>query len=92
MPRSVAVAVVGDDAPEVFVAEDQDTLNWAGVDVYPSFELYTERDGEMAARGLEFTPLSSSVSVDGFVADGQVLGKTFDAWVSCGGTASRVDH
>lgn len=28
MPRSVAVAVVRDDPPEVFVAEDQDTLNW----------------------------------------------------------------
>lgn len=28
MPRSVAVAVVRDDPPEVFVADDQDTLNW----------------------------------------------------------------
>lgn len=28
MSRSVAVAVVRDDPPEVFVAEDQDTLNW----------------------------------------------------------------
>lgn len=27
------------------------------VDVYPSFELYTERDVEMAAHELEFTPL-----------------------------------
>ena len=100
MPRSVAVAVVRDEPPEVFVAEDQDTLNWvlalkliartpgAGfvpdlrellrdalrneqwgeavelwmttrteVDVYPSYELYTERDVEMAAQELEFTPL-----------------------------------
>jgi hypothetical protein len=28
MPRSVAVAVVRDEPPEVFVAEDQNTLNW----------------------------------------------------------------
>ena len=27
------------------------------VDVYPSFELYTERDVELAAQELEFTPL-----------------------------------
>lgn len=100
MPRSVAVAVVRDDPPEVFVAEDQDTLNWVlalkliartpgdefsphlrdllrealrneqwgeavelwmttrtEVDVYPSYELYTERDVEMAAQELQFTPL-----------------------------------
>lgn len=100
MPRSVAVAVVRDEPPEVFVAQDQATLNWVlalkliartpgaefasdlrdllrdalrneqwgeavelwmttrtEVDVYPSFELYTERDVEMAAQELEFTPL-----------------------------------
>jgi hypothetical protein len=28
MPRTVAVAVVHDDPPQVFVAEDQDSLNW----------------------------------------------------------------
>lgn len=28
MTRSVACAVVRDDPPEVFVAEDQETLNW----------------------------------------------------------------
>ena len=28
MPRFVACAVVRDHPPEVFVAEDQDTLNW----------------------------------------------------------------
>ncbi len=28
MPRVVAVAVVRDDPPEVFIAEDQETLNW----------------------------------------------------------------
>lgn len=43
MPRSVACAVVRDDPPQVFIAEDQ--------------ELYTERDVELAAQELEFTPL-----------------------------------
>ena len=100
MARSVACAVVRDDPPQVFVAEDQETLNWVlalrliaripgheladglrdrlrqalrdelwgdavemwmqnrpEVDVYPSFELYTERDVELAAQELEFTPL-----------------------------------
>lgn len=28
MPRSVACAVVRDDPPVVFIAEDQETLNW----------------------------------------------------------------
>jgi len=28
MPRFVACAVVRDDPPQVFVAEDQDALNW----------------------------------------------------------------
>lgn len=28
MPRAVACAVVRDDPPQVFVAEDQETLNW----------------------------------------------------------------
>lgn len=28
MPRSVACAVVREDPPEVYVAEDQETLNW----------------------------------------------------------------
>jgi hypothetical protein len=98
--RSVACAVVRDDPPEVFIANDQETLNWVlalkliartpgrdldegfreqlrqallderwgdavelwmrtrpEVDVYPSFELYTERDVELAAQELEFTPL-----------------------------------
>ena len=100
MARSVACAVVRDDPPLVFIAEDQETLNWVlalrliaripgheladglrdrlrqalrdelwgdavemwmqnrpEVDVYPSFELYTERDVELAAQELEFTPL-----------------------------------
>lgn len=100
MPRSVACAVVRDDPPQVFLAEDQDALNWVlalrliarvpghelsdelrerlrqalrdeqwgeavelwmqnrpEVDVYPSYELYTERDVEMAAQELEFSPL-----------------------------------
>jgi hypothetical protein len=98
--HSVACAVVRDDPPQVFIAEDQETLNWVlalrliaripgheladglrdrlrqalrdelwgdavemwmqnrpEVDVYPSFELYTERDVELAAQELEFTPL-----------------------------------
>lgn len=100
MARSVACAVVRDDPPQVFVAEDQETLSWVlalrliaripgheladglrdrlrqalrdelwgdavemwmqnrpEVDVYPSFELYTKRDVELAAEELEFTPL-----------------------------------
>jgi hypothetical protein len=100
MSRSVAVAVVHDSPPEVFIADDQDTLNWvlalkliartpaselqpvlraqlrdalrserwgdavelwmarrAEVDVYPSFELYTARDVELAPQELEFSPL-----------------------------------
>jgi len=100
MTRSVACAVVRDDPPQVFVAEDQETLNWVlalkliartpgseldedfrehlqralrdeqwgeavqlwmrdrpEVDVYPAFELHTERDVELAAQELEFTPL-----------------------------------
>ncbi len=100
MARSVACAVVRDDPPQVFIAEDQETLNWVlalrlvaripghelpdglrdrlrqalrdelwgdavemwmqnrpEVDVYPSFELYTARDVELAAQELEFTPL-----------------------------------
>ncbi len=100
MARSVACAVVRDDPPQVFIAEDQETMNWVlalrliaripgheladglrdrlrqalrdelwgdavemwmqnrpEVDVYPSFELYTERDVELAAQELEFTPL-----------------------------------
>lgn len=100
MPQFVACAVVRDDPPQVFLAEDQDTLNWVlalrliartpgrelpeglreelraalreeqwgeavelwmhdrpVVDVYPSFELYTARDVELAAQELEFTPL-----------------------------------
>jgi hypothetical protein len=28
MPRTAAVAVVHDDPPQVFIADDQDTLNW----------------------------------------------------------------
>lgn len=28
MPRMVAVAVVHEDPPQVFVADDQETLNW----------------------------------------------------------------
>jgi hypothetical protein len=100
MPRSVAVAVLRDEPPEVFVAEDQNILNWVialkliartpgseirpglrdklrdalrnerwgeavelwmtsrtPVDVYPSFDFYTERDVELAAQELEFSPL-----------------------------------
>lgn len=100
MPRLVACAVVRDDPPQVFLAADQDTLNWVlalkliavtpghelseglreslraalreerwgeavelwmrnqpEVDVYPSFELYNERDVALAAQELEFTPL-----------------------------------
>lgn len=100
MPQFVACAVVRDDPPQVFIAEDQETLNWVlalrliarapgheldrgfrdalrdalreeqwgeavelwmqnrpEIDVYPSFELYTERDVELAAQELEFTPL-----------------------------------
>lgn len=99
MARSVACAVVRDDPPQVFIADDQETLNWVlalrliartpgreldpglrgrlrealrderwgeavelwmqnrpEVDVYPSFELYTEHDVELAAQELEFTP------------------------------------
>lgn len=100
MPRSVAVAVVRDDPPEVFVADDQETLNWVialkliartpgnevrpglrdrlrdalqnerwgeavelwmtsrtPVDVYPSFDFYTDRDVELAPQELQFSPL-----------------------------------
>jgi len=98
--RFVACAVVRDDPPRVFIAEDQETLNWvialqlvartAGselsedvrtrlrralreeqwgeavelwmenqteVDVYSTLEMYTEKDVELAAQELEFTPL-----------------------------------
>jgi hypothetical protein len=98
--RFVACAVVRDDPPQVFLAENQEALNWVlalrliartpgselstglrdrlrealrqelwgeavelwmrdrpEVDVYPSFELYTEQDVELAAQELEFTPL-----------------------------------
>jgi len=98
--RSVAVAVIRDDPPEVYVAEDQVVLNWVialkliartpgreldpgvrerlrealrrerwgeaveiwmglrtSVDVYPSHDLYTADDVELAAQELEFTPL-----------------------------------
>jgi hypothetical protein len=100
MPKLVAIAVVREDPPEVFLAEDETRLNWVlalkliaktpgrelnrnirdrlraaileerwgdavelwmqdhpEVDVYPSFELYTDRDVELAAQELEFTPL-----------------------------------
>ena len=100
MPHFVACAVVRDVPPQVFVAEDQETLNWVlalrlialtpghelpggladalrhalrneqwgeavelwmldhpEVDVYSSFALYTERDIELGAQELEFTPL-----------------------------------
>jgi hypothetical protein len=100
MPCVVACAVVRDDPPQVFLAANQDTLNWVSalkliavtpgrefseslreelrnapreerwgeavelwmtdrpeVDVYPSFELYSESDVELAAQELEFTPL-----------------------------------
>lgn len=100
MTRSVACAVVRDAPPQVFIAEDQEALNWVlalkliartpgreiredlrdllrqalrdeqwgeavelwmtnreEVDVYPSFDLYTSQDVEMAAEELEFTPL-----------------------------------
>lgn len=100
MPKLVACAVVQDDPPQVFIAEDQATLNWVlalkliantpgselgqdrrerlrsalkeerwgdavelwmqerpGVDVYPSFELYSPHDVELAPLELEFTPL-----------------------------------
>ena len=98
--RFVACAVVRDDPPQVFLAEDQESLNWVlalklialtpgheisdglrdrlrdalleerwgeavelwmhdrpEVYVYPSFELYTPGDVELAAQELEFTPL-----------------------------------
>ena len=100
MARTVACAVVHDEPPQVFLAEDQDALNWVlalrliartpgrdlepglcqrlrealreerwgkavelwmqdrpEVDVYPSFDLYTKQDVELAAQELEFTPL-----------------------------------
>ncbi|MDA8268669.1 MAG: hypothetical protein M0Z63_01145 [Actinomycetota bacterium] len=100
MPRIVACAVVRDDPPRVFVAEDEATLNWVlalqlvarapghelppelrdrirqalrdeqwgtavalwmenrpEVDVYPSFELHTAADIELASLELAFTPL-----------------------------------
>ena len=100
MPRIVACAVVRDDPPRVFVAEDEATLNWVlalqlvartpgrelppelrdrirqalrderwgtavalwmenrpEVDVYPSFELHTSEDVELASLELAFTPL-----------------------------------
>lgn len=102
MPRTVACAVVRDDPPQVFIAEDQATLNWVlalrliartpgrelpadlcqqlrtalreeqwgtavalfmqgrpEVDVYSSYELYTERDVALGPLELEFTPLFS---------------------------------
>jgi hypothetical protein len=101
VPGSIACAVVRDDPPEVFVAEDLETLNWvlalkliaitpgseisAGlrdrlrdslreerwgeaveiwmeirpgeIDVYPSFDFFTDRDVHLAAEELQFTPL-----------------------------------
>ena len=100
MPKVVGYAVVHDDPPQVFIAEDQDTLNWVlalhliartpgrelperlrdrlrqalrdeqwgeavelwmqdspEIDVYPSTDLYTAQDVELAALELDFTPL-----------------------------------
>ncbi len=100
MARLVACAVVRDDPPQVFVAEDLETLNWVlairliartpgreldpelrqklrqalrreewgtavelwmrdrpEVDVYPSLELYGEKDVELGPLELDFTPL-----------------------------------
>jgi hypothetical protein len=100
MVQSVACAVVRDEPPLVFIAENQETLNWVialkliartpghelsiglrnqlrqalreeqwgkavelwmhnrtEVDVYPSFDFYTESDVELGPQELEFTPL-----------------------------------
>jgi hypothetical protein len=101
MPRLIACAVVHDDPPIVFTAEDQETLNWVlalelvatthsqdvsadacrelrqallderwgdavigwmahtgvAVDVYPSMDLYTADDVEMAPIEVQFRPL-----------------------------------
>lgn len=63
MARSVACAVVRDDPPQALRDERRGDAvemwmqNRPEVDVYPSFELYTERDVELAAQALEFTPL-----------------------------------
>jgi hypothetical protein len=73
MPRVAACAVVRDDPPfcEGLRNELRNALReerWGEavelwmtdrpvVDVYPSFELYSESDVELAAQELEFTPL-----------------------------------
>ncbi len=100
MARIVACAVVRDDPPRVFLAEDEVTLNWVlareliartpgrelspglraqlrqalrderwatavalwmenhpEVDVYPSLDLHTASDVELASLELAFTPL-----------------------------------
>lgn len=100
MARTVALAVIRDEPPEVFVAENQEVLNWVialkliartsgrdlapdfreklraailderwgdavqlwiasrtPVDVYSSHQLFTQRDVELAAEELEFSPL-----------------------------------
>ena len=99
--RSVACAIVRGDPPELFIADDIETLNWVlalklicrtpgrevpqelraslraevleerwgdavelwmrlrpgAVDVYPSYDLHTGRDVDLAAEELQFTPL-----------------------------------
>lgn len=102
MPQIVACAVVRGDPPEVFIAENEEALNWAlalhliaqtpgntlqtdfrdslrdalrderwgdavilwmersgsdAVDVYGSHDLYVDRDIELGALELDFTPL-----------------------------------
>jgi hypothetical protein len=49
MPRVVACAVVRDDPPEVFLAADQDTLNWV-------LALREERWGEAVALRMRDRP------------------------------------
>jgi hypothetical protein len=101
MPRVVACAVIHDDPPTVFVADDLDTLQWVlalkliaqtpgsdipeplrdalrravveeqwgeavelwmsvnpgAIDVYPSYDLFTERDVALGPLEIQFTPL-----------------------------------
>lgn len=63
MPRSVACAVVHDEPPTVFVAEDLETLNWVlalnliartrGSEI----AAHTSRDVALGPLELQFTPL-----------------------------------
>lgn len=52
MPDIVACAIVHDDPPEVFIAEDIETLNWI-----LALKLYRPEDVALAHEELQFSRL-----------------------------------